>query len=651
MILTLQSGNRQFDPLAKLYSDTTRLYSKFNNGDVAAWDVSKAFQLIKILPDSIVSSIDLESKLDQQYIYTIDSGKIIGWNLKKDFERAIVLSNYSDPHIGVYSTREHLYSIHESGKLSVFSKKNNFDLLTSKNIQFWEKRIWFDEKHVYVRTEKNTIDVLDPKEDLKIVHKISSPAKTVYSDESYLYTATNNQIHVYNINEEFKLIKKIFLPSDFKVIKIEANDEYLHARGRAGSNNKIYVWKKNAFELLHQFDGYLFEVDSEYFYTGSRTMGLQVWSHARELVASVAIQQSKHFESWDLDSRNIYSLQANGIIKIWNKQDGFITKLTRTIELEKPSFGSCVYSDGKYLHVVSHNTLNVFDIIQGVKLIKNIKLTHASIFPWRLFSDNKFLYCLTSPVEINSILIWSINEDFKFVKEIRPEEELNAEIITLFSDGEYLYCGGGRNTGIKIHEIDDDFKETAPHVHLGYHAIVSVHSDGRYFYAASEKMIGVWDIKNDFAPVMKIKNPLNKPHVNVLSIYSNGNFLLAAHNDNSIVVWDIKNGFKQLDFVLRGNWKELEALRLQNHVFKHQNVNLVSNERVWSPNGEVLLFRVDPKIVTEATLKNYFNQGYCAESNEGMYYLRIFPKNAAESRDPSIREIVKTLRETVLNLT
>lgn len=272
---------------------------------------------------------------------------------------------------------------------------------------------------------------------------------------------------------------------------------------------------------------------------------------------------------WDLkiDNDKLYSVGADGTLKVWNKELLPLQSITT-----HGSWARCVAVNDKYVAVGGYkpdNTIKVYDK-HTMKLLHTLKGHAGSVF-----SLNFHNTMLISAGSDNTIIIW---KDFKLFKSLKIHDGWIRKIIVF---GNYL-ISGDENGRIAFSSLEDfnlkqsfEFGSQVLSLHAFKNVLYSGFSDGSMYRFRIEKN------------TIRAEKVLSFQSA-VQSIVDDGKFLYVSVGSKVIVISDERNVLKtvkDLDISV----SEITALQITD------NMIFASNRE-----GEILKYSTDGKYIKKA---------------------------------------------------
>ncbi|EAR98147.1 WD domain, G-beta repeat protein (macronuclear) [Tetrahymena thermophila SB210] len=421
----------------------------------------------------------------------------------------------------------------------LFSSDGKYILTSCQNFCF----IWDFDQNIQL------FQKLQIEKDIKINQMLIS------YDSNYLITLTSDNVcTVWNIFEQFRVIKEIFNQTQVNYISISSDSKYL-----------AFAYNDGFFKILRTGLEYYeaqsliktqkqkvlvsaFSTDGKYLATGSSDSKCKIWLVQKgfeyyltlkghlDSISSLAFSNNNEF---------LASGSDDNTIKVWNVSKDFELQLTIENQENKNITQVLFTVDNKFLISNSNNNIcNIWSVQSNFEFVQKIQFHSQTITSMAVSYDKKFLATTSKD---KTCKIWDIQSQFKLMKALQNHSD---EVISCaFSDdGKYLATSSSDKT-IIIWSVDNNFDQIQK---ISTESIVLklfFNSDSTYLIANTDIMqIFVWKLEPDFKLINKFKCSDNK--IVSFQLSKDSKYLLTSSDDQiPCKIWQAQQAFKILSLI------------------------------------------------------------------------------------------------------
>ncbi|KAL4459638.1 hypothetical protein ABPG73_011475 [Tetrahymena malaccensis] len=507
--------------------------------------VSAVQSLFLINPDNfeVEATYKFPSQIETISIYNDkcavllkNSFKYVG-NLQTGFKKLDIQGQ------GAILFKEQLITYHQ-GQLEIYDIKQNSILINSIQSQEFTRGV-IDKQGKYLVTIQDKQICLWNFEQLKLIQDMNEHTgqinhASISPDGRFFATASDDQI-CFLFQLESNKLSLICTINDHQYSMSTANfsqDSQLLITASYKNVCKIRKIDKDSQspQVIHSVQGEISSIQSlSYSKNGnnlatiSQDGNINIWSYEK------GYQQVKQLSTncansntiiISKDDKYLISHSNTGVCKVWNIKKDY--ELLKTIEIEKGIKFIALSQDSKYLAIgCNDKSLQILNVQSSFKLEKALQLEDKK---------NKEEFGIFIPVA-----------DFLAPDKAVDNEEDDGYCVqsAAFSpDGNYLVVGV-KNQGIKIFDINNDFKEL---LSLESGNCVCFSESGKYLASSSnDATFKIWNVQNNFVMIKNIKE--HAKQIKSLAFSPNNKYLATGLDDNTCKIWNIEKNFQLINSI------------------------------------------------------------------------------------------------------
>lgn len=350
-------------------------------------------------------------------------------------------------------------------------------------------------------------------------------AKVKQSEAFYIGSLIEEAKQTFRNGQQLEaMIKVVKTIRELENTSIEKNNSLKQLQDIAQNVHERNHLKRGSLEIK----SFAVSPDQELIAAASFDGVIIVWTKNGEFIKSIPVGNAVYGLSFSPDGKIIASASKDGAIRLWTK-DGF---LIRTFEEKHKEYASSVAfaPDGKALVSISKDgTIKLWNT--NGNLIKNIPIGNP-IYGLRFSPDGQ----LFATIGDDGILrLWSISGVLIASKKVSEDP---ASDISFSSDGKTVAIGSDDRT-VKIWRRNNSWKDITLWKTLQGHEapVYSVDFSKEGVIASggsSDNKLKIWDENGFLVETFDCHS-----YVNYVRFTSDGNRVICATDDQSLIVWDV----------------------------------------------------------------------------------------------------------------
>ena len=554
LILTLKGHNDIIYALA-LTPDGQRLISRASDCKIRIWDLKTGAALRDIDDDTKKISIDGYKQIATTFYFPL-----VAWDMAYEQSRRTLKHHKGEISEEIVTEDgNHLITIFTDGIIEVWDLEKGLLIKTLKCNEMREiiSAILTPNGHHLVLTGELSAQPLISAWDFSkrrksLIEDISNyhvRSMVVTSDGKYLILKRKDFGDYWNR-------KLVMTPDGRYMISPQSSELYIWhlkngrlkqiLKGEKNDQNVLLVWDVKRCVILNTLSGHSDEItvlavtpDGKYVVSGSKDCTLRKWDllsgelkrifkgHLLEVTAivvsgdgqsAISASRDRTIKVWDLGD----SVDINGKHEETQTSDSFIWRISERVNryISTIPIKKRIFKQTKEIQTNSDSDQPLVGAITALAMTadgrKVISASHGGILKiWDSEQER---------------LLWTFQSN-----------QWACTAVALTSDGRYA-LSGSHNKILKVWNLENGNEERILNDHLEQILGVAVTPDSRWAISASTDLIA-WDLKTGERRLFTYSSPpIYDRVIGVVTVTTDGRFVISVKKDNTITVWHIESG-------------------------------------------------------------------------------------------------------------
>jgi WD40 repeat protein len=554
LILTLEGHNDIIYDLA-LTPDGKRAISRACDKTIRIWDLNAGIILWAIDDNAKKITTDGYKQIAATHYFPLPI-----WDLACGLSGRMIKHHKGEIYEDIVTEDgRHLITVFTNGNIEVWDLEKGLLIKTLKGnnmTEFISAILTPNNRHL-VLTGKLFMDLSISAWDLRKQHKSIIEELSNHHDRSMAVTPDGKYMIIKKLDLGDQWNRKLVMTPDGRyLVSAKRSELYMwHLRdgrfrqilkGENNDQNVLLVWDVKKRVLLNTLSGHSDEItvlavtpDGRYVVSGSKDCTLRKWDllsgelkqtfkgHLQEVTAlvvsgdgqrAISASRDRTIKVWDLgDSMNI-----NGKNEETQTSDSFICRIRERLNRYISTFP------------IKKKTFK-----QTKEIQTNLNSKQPPIGAITALAMTADGHHVISASQDGNLKIWDLEKEI-LIWTIQSSQGV-CTALALTSDGHYA-LSGSHDRILKVWNLENGSEERILNDHLEQIQGVAVTPDSRWAISASTDLIA-WDLKTGEKRLFTYSRPPIYDRVyGVVTITTDGRFVISVKKDNTITVWHIESG-------------------------------------------------------------------------------------------------------------